>query len=221
MGQKRTYLSRPRKSLYKKRGGFVFHFKTAIERILYYIAVKATVLHSLHDVSNRVAQDSYHKERADNCDFTHGYRLCVLASGSLITDVFNCRTLIKISCLHFGQNNGKFSSIVSSRIFNRVLFLQTGHNIHLISAILSPLSKFYNSYLRNKSNLKEPLIKGHKSLLTRIKTQWKSTSSIKWLSVPSNAQQISPGQFHIPMLQMVCRPGKSCRLEKRLGTCIR
>lgn len=106
------------------------------QQTLYYIAVKATVLYTLHDVSNRVAQYSHHKERADNCDFTHGYRLCVLVSGSLITDVFNCRTLIKVSCLHFGQNKGKFSSTVSSRIFNRILFLQTGHNIHLISAII-------------------------------------------------------------------------------------
>ena len=32
------------------------------------------------------------------------------------------RTVIMVSCLHFGQNRGKFSSIVSSRIFNRVLF---------------------------------------------------------------------------------------------------
>ena len=56
----------------------------------------------------------HHKERADNCDFTHCYRLCVLASGSLITDVFNCRILISVSCLHFGQNSGKFNNTVSS-----------------------------------------------------------------------------------------------------------
>lgn len=58
------------------------------------------------------------------------YRLCVLASGSLITDIFSCFTLIIVSCLHLGQNRGKFSSTVSELILIRVLFPQTGHNIH-------------------------------------------------------------------------------------------
>ncbi len=62
-----------------------------------------------------------------------GYRLCVLASGSLITDIFNCCMLISVSCLHFGQNKGKCSSTVSSRIFNLVLLPQTGHKIHCSS----------------------------------------------------------------------------------------
>ena len=42
------------------------------------------------------------------------YRLCVYASGSLITDRLNCFTLIKFSCLHFGQNNGKLISSVGA-----------------------------------------------------------------------------------------------------------
>ena len=46
------------------------------------------------------------------------YRLCVCASGSLITVIFNLWTLIRFSCLHFGQYKGKFLSTVSSRIFN-------------------------------------------------------------------------------------------------------
>ena len=54
------------------------------------------------------------------------YRLCVYASGSLITDRLNCFTLIKFSCLHFGQNNGKLISSVSDLILIRVLFPQTG-----------------------------------------------------------------------------------------------
>ena len=58
--------------------------------------------------------------------------LCDYASGSLITDIFSCFTLTKLSCLHFGQNNGKFSSTVSSRIFTRVLLLQTGQMIHSV-----------------------------------------------------------------------------------------
>ena len=32
-----------------------------------------------------------------------GYRLCVYASGSLITVVWNCLTVIRVSCLHLGQ----------------------------------------------------------------------------------------------------------------------
>ena len=58
------------------------------------------------------------------------YRLCVYASGSLITNTFNLCALIKVSCLHFGQYSGKFFSSVSSRIRNLVLFLQTGQCTH-------------------------------------------------------------------------------------------
>ena len=65
------------------------------------------------------------------------YRLCVCASGSLITDIFRCFTLISVSCLHFGQNSGNRSSTVSSRTFNRVLLPQMGHSIQL--------SKFNNT----------------------------------------------------------------------------
>ena len=69
------------------------------------------------------------------------YWLCVCASGSLITVILNCFTWIKVSCLHFGQNSGKFLSSVSFRIFNLVLFPQTGHNIQF------SLSIFYYSPL--------------------------------------------------------------------------
>lgn len=62
------------------------------------------------------------------------YRLCIFASGSLITDMFSCLILTKFSCLHLGQNNGKFSNIVSLRILIRVLLLQVGHKIHSVSA---------------------------------------------------------------------------------------
>lgn len=47
-------------------------------------------------------------------------------------------TLISVSCLHFGQNNGKFSSIVSPRIFTRVLLPHTGHNNHCSAIIANP-----------------------------------------------------------------------------------
>ena len=48
------------------------------------------------------------------------------ASGSLITEILNYVTLISVSCLHFGQKRGKFSSTVYSRIFNLVLLWQIG-----------------------------------------------------------------------------------------------
>ena len=81
------------------------------------------------------------RERADDCDYSQVHRLCVCASGSLIIDTLSCRTLISVSCLHFGQNSGKFLSSVSFRIFNLVLFPQTGHNIQF------SLSIFYYSPL--------------------------------------------------------------------------
>ena len=72
-------------------------------------------------------------KRADNSrPRAAGYRLCVYASGSLITDVCSSLTLISVSCLHLGQNKGKFSSTVSGRIFVRVLLLHTGHITHSI-----------------------------------------------------------------------------------------
>ena len=61
-----------------------------------------------------------------SCD----YRLCVNASGSVITKILNFSTLIKVSCLHLGQNKGKFFSSVSNRSLIRVLLLQTGHSSH-------------------------------------------------------------------------------------------
>jgi hypothetical protein len=70
------------------------------------------------------------------------YRLCVLASGSLVTDIFNCFTLIIVSCLHLGQKSGKFSSTVSSRTLTLVLLPQTGHNIHSYLRTLPPLRRF-------------------------------------------------------------------------------
>ncbi len=45
-------------------------------------------------------------------------------------DTFCFSTLISVSRLHFGQNNGNILNYVSGRIFIRVLLLQTGHNNH-------------------------------------------------------------------------------------------
>ena len=62
-----------------------------------------------------------------------GYRLCVYASGSVITVIFSLSALIRVSLLHFGQNSGKFISTVSLRSIVRVLPLQTGQDAQLIS----------------------------------------------------------------------------------------
>ena len=72
-----------------------------------------------------------------------GYRLCVCASGSVITDILNCFTLTKFSFLHFGQNNGNFISSVSYRILIRVLFPQTGQYSHSSIMYLSPPMFFF------------------------------------------------------------------------------
>ena len=55
-----------------------------------------------------------------------GYRLCVYASGSVITVILSFSALISVSLLHLGQNSGKFISTVSLRSIIRVLPLQTG-----------------------------------------------------------------------------------------------
>ena len=69
-----------------------------------------------------------------------GYRLCVYASGSLITVILNCVILIRVTCLHLGQNREKFFNSVSSLICTLVLFLQIGQRINSVcigrSAIL-------------------------------------------------------------------------------------
>lgn len=72
-----------------------------------------------------------------NCDISQIHRLCVLAAGSVIITICKSLTFIKFSCLHFGQNRGKFCSIVSFRILSRVLPPQTGHLIH--SAVLESM----------------------------------------------------------------------------------
>ena len=77
----------------------------------------------------------YQKCRANNRFLVARYRLCVCASGSVITKIFRFFTLINISFLHLGQNKGKFFNSVSERILMRVLLLQKGHNNHSKSPI--------------------------------------------------------------------------------------
>ena len=75
------------------------------------------------------------KKRADNRKLKSAYyRLCVFASGTTDNRIFILSTSIKHSCLHFGQNMGKFFNEVSARIFVRVLHLQKGQCIHPLSS---------------------------------------------------------------------------------------
>lgn len=60
------------------------------------------------------------------------YRLCVCASGSLRTVILKSFTVIKFSCLHFGQYRGKFIRTESSLTMLRVLLPQTGQSSHSI-----------------------------------------------------------------------------------------
>lgn len=57
------------------------------------------------------------------------YRLCVCAAGSLMISMLSFITLIRVTCLHLGQNNGKILNSVSFLIWTRVLLLHTGHRI--------------------------------------------------------------------------------------------
>lgn len=43
------------------------------------------------------------EKRADDCDYSQVHRLCVFASGSLMTVICKSFALIRVSFLHFGQ----------------------------------------------------------------------------------------------------------------------
>lgn len=68
------------------------------------------------------------------------------ASGSLMTAILNFKTLIKVSCLHCGQYNGKYFNSVISRIFILVLFPHTGQSTHLYSITLQPRTYWISLY---------------------------------------------------------------------------
>ena len=52
-----------------------------------------------------------------------------------VLDKFKFLICIRHSCLHFGQNKGKFFTIVSGLIFIRVLLRQIGHMTHSVLII--------------------------------------------------------------------------------------
>ena len=76
------------------------------------------------------------------------YRLCVCASGSLITNIWYPFASIKLSCLHLGQNRGKFIRTVFFNcpdIINLVLSKAGGFYISRLQVFWSlccPLPKF-------------------------------------------------------------------------------
>lgn len=53
-------------------------------------------------------------------------------SGSLMTVTCKCVTSTNVSCLHFGQNSGKFFSSVSFLILVRLLLPQIEQYIHCV-----------------------------------------------------------------------------------------
>ncbi len=80
------------------------------------------------------------------------YRLCVSASGSLITVIFSFCTFTMLSCLHLGQKRGKFFSSVSSLTIIRVLLLHTGHKSQVASSDVFSISispPLYKNYFFN------------------------------------------------------------------------
>ena len=77
---------------------------------------------------NEAPQDS-RCSRQENIEARSFVRKGFFAS-LLYTITFKSFALISVSCLHFGQNNGKLSGAVSGRSFIRVLLLQTGHSSH-------------------------------------------------------------------------------------------
>ena len=88
-----------------------------------------------------------------------GYRLCVYASGSLITVILNCVILIRVTCLHFGQNRGKFFNSVSRTSKSYFPFVQSA------SASLSVLVIF---------NSNPCFLKAKESPLIRLRSSSKS-----------------------------------------------
>ena len=85
----------------------------------------------------RLLADMKLKEPITRAISIAGYRLCVYASGSVITVILSLSALIRVSLLHLGQNNGKFISTVSLRSIVRVLPLQTGQGSHFISKVFN------------------------------------------------------------------------------------
>ena len=124
-------------------------------------------------------------KRADNPYLpVRGYRLCVYASGALITEMFCCLALINVSFLHFGQNRGKFSNTVFSRILVRVLLPHIGHSTHsLFNNVISPCSSDCFIILVYESSIGCPSFQNStQTYMHCIRSQYSTTNDL----VPQN-----------------------------------
>ena len=82
--------------------------------------------------------------------------ICVYASGSMTTIIFNCCTLTICSCLHLRQKRGNLYNSVSSLIFIRVFPPQKGHISQLVFTsdnLTMKVQFFFGNVLRNCSNI--------------------------------------------------------------------
>ena len=70
------------------------------------------------------------------CNFPQVYLLCVFVSIPLIIVICKSFASIKLSCLHFEQQRGKFFNSVSARICILVLFPQTGQCTQVVSLFI-------------------------------------------------------------------------------------
>lgn len=74
--------------------------------------------------------------------------------------------LIRVSCLHLGQNNGNLNNSVSSRTLIRVLLLQTGHNAQNCFFMQSlPSSLIYLKGTQNSHKFDETFEKEYRSII--------------------------------------------------------
>lgn len=121
---------------------FISVWMTGVFALLIFITSGQLGPKSLKGIKKPITMRETHDYRL--C-VTTSYHTCVLASGSVIIEIFNCFTQMRVSCLHLGQNRGKFSSTVSSRNFTRALLWHTGHNIHFTCDIFN--HSFTNSSL--------------------------------------------------------------------------
>lgn len=104
--------------------------------LLYSSRIKTAVIYSLCIVALAYVNFSLIKWAGNYSFMTVNHRLCVFASGSLITVICSSFASIKLSRLHFGQYRGKFLKIVSFLILSRVLLPQTGHKTHPASILI-------------------------------------------------------------------------------------
>ena len=74
--------------------------------------------------------------------------------------------LIRVSCLHLGQNSGNLNNSVSFRTLIRVLLLQIGHNAHDCFSMQNlPSSLIYLKGTQNSHKFDETFGKEYRSII--------------------------------------------------------